>query len=131
MDADAYAEILTSFKLGGVIFRPVKFLPTFQKYANQTCNGVFLHVVDRSKFEPVITGLAMVKTAFDMYPEEFSWKTADYEYAFNRNPFDVIAGTKKIRKSFENGTSIKELQKSWSEDERSFAELRKDFLLYH
>jgi uncharacterized protein YbbC (DUF1343 family) len=54
-----------------------------------------LHITDRGKFEPVITGLAMVKTAFDMYPEDFKWKAGAYEYAFNRNPFDVIAGTTK------------------------------------
>ncbi len=50
-----------SLELPGVIFRPINFLPTFQKYAKQECGGVFLHIVNREIFEPVITGMAMIK----------------------------------------------------------------------
>ena len=130
INAEHYAETLSSFKLNGVVFRPTNFLPTFQKHMNQSCGGVFLHVTDRREFKPVITGIAMVKAAFDMYPEEFSWKSPPYEYVFDRNPFDVIAGTTRIRESFENEASIEDIRLSWQEDEKDFEETRKGFLLY-
>ena len=38
-------------------------------------------------------GLAVVKAAYDMYRSEFRWKEPPYEYVFDKNPFDVIAGT--------------------------------------
>ena len=95
------ADALTSLELTGVIFRPINFLPTFQKFANENCGGVFLHISDREIFEPVITGLAIIKTIFDLYPNEFKWKNPPYEYVYDRNPFDVIAGTTKIREFFE------------------------------
>ena len=42
-----------------------------------------------------------------MYQHEFEWKDTPYEYEFNRNPFDVINGSLKIRTYIESGKSIK------------------------
>lgn len=130
IDADGYADALAAHKLPGVIFRPINFLPTFQKHANMGCGGVFLHITDRENFEPVLTGLAMVKTAFDMYPEEFKWKGGAYEYAFNRNPFDVITGTTKIREMFECKTELGAIKLSWQNDVKEFNLMRERYLLY-
>ncbi len=130
IDAKEYADSLTLLELPGVIFRPIKFLPTFQKFANTTCEGVFLHVINREIFEPVITGLAIVKNILDLYPNNFMWKTPPYEYVFDRNPFDVIAGTTKIRESLEVGKNIKDIKLSWIQDENNFRKLRQSYLLY-
>jgi uncharacterized protein YbbC (DUF1343 family) len=130
IDSKAYAEALTSLELPGVIFRPIEFLPTFQKHAGNNCGGVFLHVTDRETFEPVFTGLAMIKTAIDLYPEEFSWKNTPYEYVFDRNPFDVIAGTSKIREMFEQKASWEDLKSFCRTGVEEFSETRKKYLLY-
>jgi len=130
IDADELAEALKSLKLPGAIFRPIHFLPTFQKYMGKDCGGVFIHVTEREVFEPVLTGLALLKTIFDLYPNDFSWKQTAYEYVFDRNPFDVIDGSLKTRKFIEQKRNIKELKSSWSEDEKTFFERRKKYLLY-
>jgi uncharacterized protein YbbC (DUF1343 family) len=130
IDAKQYADALDSLQLAGAVFRPINFLPTFQKHMNQTCGGVFLHVLDREIFEPVITGLAMVKTVFDLYPNEFKYKNPPYEYVFDRNPFDVIAGTEKIRQMIENGSSVEDIKLSWRKDVKDFEDLRKQYFLY-
>ena len=125
-----WAKVLKSLELPGVIFRPIHFLPTFQDYANQECEGVFLHVTDREIFEPVITGLALVKTIYDLYQNDFQWRTSAYEYEFDRNPFDVIAGTTKIREMIESGASVREIKLSWQTDLEKFNTLREKYLLY-
>jgi uncharacterized protein YbbC (DUF1343 family) len=130
IDAKQYADTLESLELEGVVFRSINFLPTFQKHMGQTCGGVFVHVLDREMFEPVITGLAMVKTIVDLYPNEFEWKNTPYEYVFDRNPFDVIAGTEKVRKMIENGSSLKDIKLSWQKDVEVFENLRKQYFLY-
>jgi uncharacterized protein YbbC (DUF1343 family) len=130
IDAKQYADTLESLELEGVVFRSINFLPTFQKHMGQTCGGVFVHVLDREMFEPVITGLAMVKTIVDLYPNEFEWKNTPYEYVFDRNPFDVIAGTEKVRKMIENGSSVKDIKLSWQKDVEVFENLRKQYFLY-
>lgn len=130
IDSREFAEALASLELPGVIFSPVEFLPTFQKQAGQSCGGVFLHVTDRLIFEPVFTGIAMIKTAFDLYPEEFLWKNPPYEYVFDRNPFDVIAGTTKIRKMFEQKASWDDLKAFCRTGIDEFLPIREKYLLY-
>jgi uncharacterized protein YbbC (DUF1343 family) len=130
IDSKEYADALSLLELPGIIFRPINFLPTFQKYSNQSCGGVFLHIIEREWFEPVITGLAMVKTIYELYPSDFKWKDTPYEYEYERNPFDVIAGTTKIREMIEKGKSIDEIKLSWKNDVKDFNELRRNYFLY-
>lgn len=125
-----YAYQLNNLQLPGVFFRGCVFQPTFQKHAGFGCGGVQIHVLNRLEFDPVRTGVAMVKTAFDMYSDQFLWKQPPYEYVYDRNPFDVIAGTTKIREAFEQGKSLDELEQSWQPDLDRFKQLRADYLLY-
>jgi uncharacterized protein YbbC (DUF1343 family) len=130
ISSNEYAEALNSLELSGVTFRAIEFLPTFQKHAQTLCGGVFVHVTDREAFEPVITGAAMVKTVFDLYPNDFKWKNPPYEYVFDRNPFDVIAGTTKLREAFEQKTGLKEIKESWRKDTEEFRAKIKKHLIY-
>lgn len=130
VDAKHYRQSLSSLELPGVIFRETNFLPTFQKHQGTVCGGVALHVTDRRTFKPVLTGVAMVKTVFDLYAENFKWKTPPYEYVFDRNPFDVIAGTAATREQIENKASLEEIELSWQSDVEIFRDKRKQYLLY-
>src|SRR5580765_3891418 len=71
LDAHAYAESLAAEQLPGVAFRPARFRPTFQKWAGQVCGGVHLHVTDRHRFKPFLTGLAIVAVARRLAPRGF------------------------------------------------------------
>jgi uncharacterized protein YbbC (DUF1343 family) len=130
IDPDDYASQLNSLGLNGVYFRACMFRPTFQKHGGTTCGGVQIHVTDRDRFEPVSAGVAMVKTAFDMYPSDFRWKEPPYEYVFDKNPFDVISGTDTLRRDFEKGISLETMIESWQSELEKFLEIRKDYLLY-
>ncbi|HEX4946046.1 MAG TPA: DUF1343 domain-containing protein [Blastocatellia bacterium] len=130
--ADAYevAESLNSAKLPGVYFRPHSFLPTFQKHAGQICHGVQIHVLSRHEFQPVLTGITVIKAYHDFYPQDFRWKEPPYEYEQDRVPFDVIAGTLKLREQIEAQVSLEAIAASWRTDEATFAAFRREFLLY-
>ncbi len=130
IDPYKWAAALRDFNFPGAAFRECYFQPTFQKWAKQTCGGVQIHVTDRDAFTPVVVGIAMVKTAYDLYPDKFEWKRDAYEYEFGKNPFDVVAGTDKIRKQIEAGAPLDEITASWEPRASQFAEVRKDFLLY-
>lgn len=130
IDADDYAAALAAFEFPGVHFRACGFMPTFQKHAGQACGGVQIHVTDRTVFEPVVAGIALVKTAFDMYGDEFRWKDPPYEYEYDRNPFDLISGTSKVREAIERGDSLAAMSASWEAPLSEFGEVRKQFLLY-
>jgi uncharacterized protein YbbC (DUF1343 family) len=130
IDAEDFADALAAFGLTGVHFRSCVFVPTFQKHANQACGGIQIQVTDRQTFEPAITGIAIVKTAFDMYGDQFRWKDPPYEYEYDRNPFDLISGTSKVREAIERGDSLDSIQASWEGPLAEFSRLRAQFLLY-
>jgi uncharacterized protein YbbC (DUF1343 family) len=130
IDPEEYARKLNERELAGVYFRSCIFRPTFQKHAGVSCGGVQVHVLNRKKFEPVITGVTMVKMAYDLYTDEFQWKEPPYEYVFDRNPFDVIAGTSRIREAIEAGRSIESTEASWTAGLDAFKRVRQEYLLY-
>ena len=130
IDPYAWVAELDKFGFEGVAFRHVFFRPTFQKWADQTCGGVQIHVTDRETFTPVIVGIAMIKTAYDLYTEHFQWKQSAYEYVFDKNPFDVVSGTDTIRKQIEGGISLKEIKADWTDGLAKFKATRKPYLLY-
>ncbi|HEY9282152.1 MAG TPA: DUF1343 domain-containing protein [Pyrinomonadaceae bacterium] len=124
------ARELNGLGLSGVYFRASSFQPTFQKHAGKTCGGVQIHVLDRRAFEPVISGVAAAKVIYELYTDKFKWKEPPYEYVFDQNPFDVIAGTNKLRESFEAGESLETIQDSWAAPLEEFKSAREKFLLY-
>jgi uncharacterized protein YbbC (DUF1343 family) len=130
VEAGEFARRLESIGLPGVRFRPTNFLPTFQKHAGVTCGGVQIHVLERLELRPVVTGLAVVKTCFDLYGEDFRWKEPPYEYVFDKNPFDVISGTDRLRISIERGDSLEDLERSWRAELVEFEGIRQKYLLY-
>jgi uncharacterized protein YbbC (DUF1343 family) len=130
INAEDYSRHLNSLDLPGVFFRSCIFRPTFQKHGGISCGGVQIHVIDRSTFEPVATGVAMVKVAYDLYSGDFRWKEPPYEYEYERNPFDVIAGTSSIREGIERGDSLAAIQKDWVGPLESFKRIREQYLLY-
>jgi uncharacterized protein YbbC (DUF1343 family) len=127
---ERYAEHLNASGFAGVYFRSCVFQPTFQKHGGASCGGVQVHVTNRETFEPVIVGIAMIKAAFDMYREDFHWKLPPYEYVYDRNPFDVIAGTNEIREAFERGDSRESIQAGWQAPLAAFKKIREQYLLY-
>jgi uncharacterized protein YbbC (DUF1343 family) len=130
IDAHKYQRELAAYDFAGVHFRACSFQPTFQKHSGRACGGVQIHVTDRREFEPVRAGVAAVKVAHDLYPEQFLWKEPPYEYVYDQNPFDVIAGTGSLRESIERGDSLEQIEDSWKEKQSAFRNLRANFLLY-
>ena len=72
----------------------------------------------------------MIKTAYDLYKDNFEWKREAYEYVFDKNPFDVVCGTDKIRNAIEAGGAVEEIERSWHGGLAEFNVLRQDYLLY-
>lgn len=121
---------LRDFKLKGVIFRPLYFTPTFHKFSGQLCGGVQIHVVDREKFKPFKTAVAILLAVKELYPEITLWREPPYEYEFEKLPFDILAGSDRLRKEIEEGRSLKEMECWWNEELEKFKKIREKYLLY-
>jgi len=49
---------------------------------------------------------------------------------YDKNPFDVISGTNKIREAIERGGGLNEIQDSWKAPLAEFRAVREKYLLY-
>lgn len=131
LDAFTTASVLEKKRLAGVSFRPISFIPTFQKYKHQLCGGLHIHVLNRKKFNPVTTGIEIIKTVRNMYPRHFKWRRPPYEFEKKKMPFDILVGNEWIRKSIETNKSVSSMTVKWQRDLHSFARRRKKYLLYN
>ncbi|MBS4202998.1 exo-beta-N-acetylmuramidase NamZ family protein [Lederbergia citrea] len=114
------AKKLNSLNLPGVIFRSASFTPTFSKHSGKLSHGVQIHITDRDAYQPVETGLHIVKTIHDLYPESFSLT------AF----FDNLIGNGWIRQGIMEGMTVKEMKSRWEAELKEFKKLRNKYLLY-
>jgi len=131
IDPNILVDRLGEFGLPGVIFRPLFFQPTFQKFAGRLCGGAQIHIIDREKFKPFKTAVAILKTIYQLYPQHFAWKQPPYEYETGKLPIDILAGTDRLRKEIEKGEKLNRMEQWWQEECRQFERnYRKKYLIY-
>jgi uncharacterized protein YbbC (DUF1343 family) len=131
IDPELLTTKLKEIRLPGVIFRPLHFLPTFQKHAGKLCGGAQIHITDRERFKPFKTAAAVLKTAHELYPGKFRWNKPPYEYEKNLLPIDVLAGTDRFRKDIEESAPLDSMEKWWKSELRDFdSKIRQKYLLY-
>ncbi|MFQ6104520.1 MAG: exo-beta-N-acetylmuramidase NamZ domain-containing protein [Candidatus Glassbacteria bacterium] len=130
IDPEKLNKSLAIHTLPGVTFRPLYFKPTFGKWAGERCGGLWLHVTDRKSFKPFLTGVAIIREVFRLYPESFKWNQPPYEYEEEILPIDMLAGTDSVRRAIEEGKSLREIEESWQDELASFEDVRETCLLY-
>ncbi len=130
IDAQDLVDVLSAEDLPGVVFRPVCFVPTFQKFRGETCGGVQQHVVDRESYRPVRTGYAILKAARSVSEAEFKWRPPPYEYELVRPAIDILSGNESIRAAIESNVSLAQLEASWADELERFEAVRGRYMLY-
>ncbi|MEW6719497.1 MAG: DUF1343 domain-containing protein [Thermodesulfobacteriota bacterium] len=130
LDADRLVDALEKEKLPGVRFRPVRFVPTWDKHTGARCQGAEVHVTDPSRFRPFRTGIACVAAARSQDGERFRWRTEPYEFVRNIPAFDLLCGSARERKAIESKQGWRSLLRAWGTEERSFMKRRARHLLY-
>jgi len=116
---------LNTLGLGGVRFSLATFTPTRDKHKDRICFGVEVEVTDRKLYDPVATGVGLLKVLRKSYPDKFSWRKESRRYFI-----DLLLGTDLVRKGLEEGKAISGLRNPDAVATRRFLERRKKFLLY-
>ena len=127
IDGDALAEQLNEADLPGVRFRAAYFTPQFSKHAGNLSGGIELYVTDREAYQTIKTGLTIVKTIHDMYPDDFAFSV---ESAQGVSFFDNLIGNGWVREKINEGASIEEVMDRWEEDLETFSDVRRNYLIY-
>lgn len=131
INPDNLLKRLDDFRLPGMLFRPLFFLPTFQKHAGFLCGGAQIHVTDRNKYKPFYTAAAILKAIYELYPRQFSWKDPPYEYEETLLPIDILAGCDRFRIDIESGHNLRQMEAWWNAELKEFdINVRKKYLIY-
>lgn len=119
------SDKLNSMNLDGVYFRPLYFTPTFSKYANTTCGGVEVHILDRKKFKAVKTGFTMLYVIRNLYPNNFKI-SKPYKEGM-KTLFEYLVGCDYL---FENKYPLEKQYELIEKDTEEFKKIREKYLLY-
>ncbi len=127
-------DALAAQRLPGAGFRENYFVPTFSKYSApaSTVAGVQVYVTDRDSFDPIRTAVAVMVTARQLYPDDWSFDgyAIDGGPGFQPDWVDYLSGSTWIRTSVEAGRSTDEIAAGWQDELAQFATLRETFLIY-
>ncbi len=126
LDPFQLAEELEQRNLSGVAFRPTYFTPTFSKHTDTICGGVQIHIHDRDAVRPVQLGIYLLHALRTLNPDAFAWR----EGREGRYSIDLLLGSDRPRSTLDGGGSVGEVTAGWDEEERTFEERRRPFLLY-
>lgn len=119
------ARELNSYNLSGVTFRPQYFTPTFSKYKDELCGGVYLHITDKESFNALKTSWTLLYHIRTKYSQDFK---INKPYVEGRPTlFHLEAGSDEI---IDNSISLDEQLKLLDEASNDFIVLRKPYLLY-
>ena len=78
INGEQLATNLNKMLLPGVKFSPVSFTPTVSKFKGERCSGIFVEVMDAKAFEPLKTGLAVIRQMLALYRAEVRVNKASF-----------------------------------------------------
>jgi uncharacterized protein YbbC (DUF1343 family) len=127
IDPGEFFEHLQSLKLAGVRFLPIRFNPTFDKWAGQSCGGVSIHVTDRAVFRSYEMTVRILKLCREKYPNDCLLNPPPYEYENSLMPLDIISGSSLLRRCL---AEYSEMDAAIALDCEAWDHERSEFLLY-
>lgn len=103
IEPERLAAALADYDTPGLTIRPVRFRPTFNKWAEQSCGGVALHVTDATAVRSYATTVALFACLRSLYGEQFVWLPPPYEYEETLMPVDILSGSSRLRETIDAG----------------------------
>jgi uncharacterized protein YbbC (DUF1343 family) len=93
---------LCQFEHPGLKLRPVRFVPTFDKWKGESCGGVALHVIEPKEVRSVSTTVAIVACARRQTETDTAWLPPPYEYEYHKPPIDILFGNARLREAVDS-----------------------------
>ena len=72
------------------VLRPLQFIPTFHKYANELCGGFQIHLSTQAKNHSLLSSLLLLR----VFNEHITnlWRTGSYEKGNPRTALEILVG---------------------------------------
>jgi uncharacterized protein YbbC (DUF1343 family) len=106
LDPHRLLNELTPVQIPGLALRPIRFVPTFDKWQGQSCGGIAIHVVDPSTVRSVALILQVLAAVQRLWPRDFAWLPPPYEYEREKMPIDILYGSPRLREALASATPL-------------------------
>jgi len=131
IDSNKLIRNLVSREIKGCIFREHDFIPTFNKYKDQVCHGIQIHVTDVKKYYPVAVAMEIFDAIIETSPSgSLRFNDPPYEYEERLMPFDILSGDSEMRVTLEKRGDLKKERERWKNEIEEFRKEFKDFSAY-
>jgi uncharacterized protein YbbC (DUF1343 family) len=108
-------------KIPGCAFRIHNFIPTFNKFKGELCNGLQIHVTAPEKYCPVSTALEILDAIIETSAKgAMQFNLPPYEYEYNLFPFDILSGDSGMRISLINRQPVTIEKERWKNEIEKF-----------
>jgi uncharacterized protein YbbC (DUF1343 family) len=125
VNAEKLKKNLDSRKIPACAFRVHNFIPAFNKYSGELCQGIQIHVTDTSKYYPVAVALEVFDATIETSVEgALQFSSPPYEYENELIPFDILTGDSGMRTSLINRVPIRIEKERWRDE---IEEFKKEF----
>lgn len=133
---ETFSQALNQLHLEPFIFRPLFFKPTFHKFKDEIIGGVYIHFDARKFCRPknmsssFALGVALMHTAFNLYPDNFQFLQNGYEFNTEHPAVDILSGDSHIREMILAGESFQDIVNSYHDEEIQYREQKEQFHIY-
>lgn len=128
LDPQKTADLLNSYKLPGVRFKPVTYKPYYFSFQEQALGGVQLYFTDAAHAPLTAVNFYAVEAIKTLTGRDLFDEAVKSNRSFNM--FDKVNGTDASRKALQSGVAAGQIAQSWHGDETAFRKQRKKYLLY-
>lgn len=125
IDGELLARKLGKPKLPGVSFLPVSVTPSYGLFQRQSVPGIEIVIQDARRVEPFLTGLAILKSLWELYPQQLPLHQEAVATGL-----DTIMGTESVRTAIVNGLPLMQIYNDVQKGLREFRENRRRILIY-
>lgn len=120
------ANKMNSYKLDGVIFRPITYKPYYGFGKDKTLHGVEIYITDYKK-----VNLIPIQFYFAQAVDELYGRNIISENEGRFEMFDKVLGTSKIRELFMQKLKVEDILPYLNKDVENFRNLSKKYYLYN
>ncbi len=119
----------------GCLLRPAYFEPTFHKFKGELVSALQIHAdgphYNPTLFKPYRLANLFLKATERVHPTIELWRPPPYEYEEKLLPIDILTGHAQLRSWVADPKPrIEEWEESLLQDEKSWAQERRSYLLY-
>jgi uncharacterized protein YbbC (DUF1343 family) len=125
INAEKLKKNLVDRNIPGCIFRIHNFIPAFNKFCGESCNGMQIHVTEPEKYYPVSVAMEILSAIIETSPESsLQFNLPPYEYEKKLIPFDILSGDSGMREAIVNKVPVSIERERWNWE---IEEFKKEF----